>query len=504
MQRIEPDLQRVSEQAQAGATLVPVYCQLLSDNLTPVMAFARLAASAQHAFVLESVVGGEEVARYSFLAANPREVFLAKGRSVQILRGGYVVEQHEHDDPLVELERLMSRYHAPHRLPGMPRLLGGAVGYAAYDLVRFYEPLPAPPPDDRNLPDLLFGLYDTMVIFDHVYKTVRVVSHVHVDEDGVDAGYRAAQARIAQAVEALSKPALTTVSGIDTSGPPNIDYVSNMTREQFEQAVEACLEYIRAGDIFQVVLSQRLCARTSADPLNIYRALRVINPSPYMFYLKSPQAILVGSSPEIMCRVEDGIVTNRPLAGTRRRGRNEAEDQALERELLADPKERAEHVMLVDLGRNDVGRVAELGSVRLTEVMTVERYSHVMHISSEVQGKLAPGKTAFDALRATLPVGTVTGAPKVRAMQIIDEFEPTLRGPYAGAVGYFDFAGNMDTCIALRTLVVTEDEVPGKWKAYVQAGAGIVADSVPAREYEETLSKAAGLLRAVQAAESDL
>jgi anthranilate synthase component 1 len=276
-----------------------------------------------------------------------------------------------------------------------------------------------------------------------------------------------------------------------------------MTRQRFEQAVEGCLEYIRAGDIFQVVLSQRLAAATTADPFNVYRALRAVNPSPFMFYLKSPQVRLVGSSPEIMCRVEDRVITNRPLAGTRRRGKTEAEDKQLEQELLADPKERAEHVMLVDLGRNDVGRVAELGSIRLSEIMTVERYSHVMHISSEVIGKLAEGKTAFDALRATLPVGTVTGAPKVRAMQIIDEFEPTLRGPYAGAVGYFDFAGNMDTCIALRTIVITPAG-DGKWNAYVQAGAGIVADSVPAREYEETMSKAAGLFKAIDVAERNL
>jgi len=504
MLKLQPDISEIDAQVKAGATLVPVYCQLLSDNLTPVTAFARLAAHSDHAFILESVVGGEKIARYSFLAAEPSEVFIAKGMQVQISRSGRIVSQRDTSDPLADLEDLMKRYHAPHRLAGMPRFLGGAVGYAAYDLVRFYEPLANPPVDDRNLPDLLFGLYDTMVIFDHVFKTVRVVSHVHADEFGVQEGYRRAAEKIEKAVEALSRPVLAKVSGIDVSGPPTLAYSSNMTREQFESAVEACLEYIRAGDIFQVVLSQRLEVETSADPFNIYRALRVINPSPFMFYLKSPQVVLVGSSPEIMCRVEDGIVTNRPLAGTRRRGQTEEEDKALEKELLSDPKEIAEHVMLVDLGRNDVGRVAELGSVRLTEVMTVERYSHVMHISSEVQGKLAPDKTVFDALRATLPVGTVTGAPKVRAMQIIDEFEPTRRGPYAGAVGYFDFAGNMDTCIALRTIVAMPAERPGHWKAYVQAGAGIVADSIPQREYEETLNKSAGMLKAIETAERGL
>ena len=503
MLAIYPDIDQIRRQAQTGATFVPVYCELLSDNLTPVMAFARLNASAEHAFILESVVGGEKIARYSFLAANPREVFVAKGRHTRILRGDQVVRELDCNDPLAELERVMADYHALHHLPGMPRFLGGAVGYASYDLVRFYEPLPHAPPDDRDLPDLLFGLYDTMVIFDHVFKTVKIVSHVDVAGLGVEAGYEAARRNIHRVAEDLSRPALTVVNSIDASQPPRIQYTSNMTRQRFEQAVEGCLEYIRAGDIFQVVLSQRLAAATTADPFNVYRALRAVNPSPFMFYLKSPQVRLVGSSPEIMCRVEDRVITNRPLAGTRRRGKTEAEDKQLEQELLADPKERAEHVMLVDLGRNDVGRVAELGSIRLSEIMTVERYSHVMHISSEVIGKLAEGKTAFDALRATLPVGTVTGAPKVRAMQIIDEFEPTLRGPYAGAVGYFDFAGNMDTCLALRTIVITPAG-DGKWNAYVQAGAGIVADSVPAREYEETMSKAAGLFKAIDVAERNL
>ncbi len=496
-------MDQVEQQARAGAKFVPVYCELLSDNLTPVMAFARLDPTAEHAFILESVVGGEKIARYSFLAANPREVFEAKGHRSRVLRGGAVVREQTSEDPLAELQRMMADYHTPHHLPGMPRFLGGAVGYASYDLVRFYEPLPDAPPDDRGLPDLLFGLYDTMVIFDHVFKTVKVVGHIDVANLGVEAGYKAAVASIQRVVDDLSKPRLTMANSIDSSQPSCVDYTSNMTRQQYERAVEGCLEYIRAGDIFQVVLSQRLAATTTADPFNIYRALRCVNPSPFMFYVKSPRVRLVGSSPEIMCRVEEGIVTNRPLAGTRRRGKTEAEDKHLEQDLLADPKERAEHVMLVDLGRNDVGRVAELGSIKLTEMMTVERYSHVMHISSEVTGKLAAGRTAFDALRATLPVGTVTGAPKVRAMQIIDEYEPTLRGPYAGAVGYFDFAGNMDTCIALRTMVVTPGE-QGRWNAYVQAGAGIVADSVPAKEYEETMNKAAGMLKGIDVAEKNL
>jgi len=375
--------------------------------------------------------------------------------------------------------------------------------------VRYYENLPNAPYDDRGLPDLLFGIYESMVVFDHVSKTIKVVSHARVDRDGVEGGYEQACRRIEQIVERLARPGTIAAGRIEPGGEPNLPFTSNFEPHQFEHAVEACKEYIRAGDIIQVVLSQRLQLETEAHPFNIYRALRVINPSPFMFYLKSPKVILVGSSPEIMCRVEDGIVTNRPLAGTRRRGRTEEEDQQLERELLSDPKERAEHVMLVDLGRNDVGRVAELGSVKLSDVMTIERYSHVMHICSNVTGKLAAGKTAFDALRAALPVGTVSGAPKIRAMEIIDEFEPTRRGPYAGAVGYIDFAGNMDTCIALRTMVILEPPAesdatgrcPRKRRVDIQVGAGIVADSVPRLEYQETINKAKGMLRAVEVAE---
>jgi len=492
MLRYKPDRDAVRKLAENG-NAIPVYTELLSDSLTPVSAFAAVARHTDHGFLLESVVGGENIARYSFIATNPRERFQAVRNEITIQQPGGV-EQRQADDPLAVLQERLASYRAVH-VPGLPRFVGGAVGYAAYDMVRYYEPLPDSPHDDRGLPDLLFGIYDTMIIFDHVRKTILVVSHVHVDEGGVDAAYDAACRRIDKMVAALAGPPVA-IGPIDVAGEPELKFESNVQREQFEKAVEACLEYIRAGDIFQVVLSQRLCVATKADPFNIYRALRVVNPSPFMFYFKSPQVVLVGASPEIMCRVEDGAVVNRPLAGTRHRGRTEQEDQELEKELLADPKERAEHVMLVDLGRNDVGRVARLGSVKLTDVMVIERYSHVMHISSEVRGELADGNTAFDALRAALPVGTVTGAPKVRAMQIIDEFEPTRRGPYAGAVGYVDFAGNMDTCIALRTMVIQGQN------AYVQVGAGIVADSVPANEYEETINKARGLLKAIEIAEA--
>lgn len=505
MRQYRPTREEFEQLAATGNT-VPVYCQLLSDNLTPVTAYTRVSGTSDHAFLLESVVGGEKIGRYSFIAANPFRIFQATRDRVVIdypAQGNR--EERQADDPLAVLEEHVAWHQAVH-LPELPRFCGGAVGYAGYDMVRYYEDLPDAPKDDRHIPDLLFGLYDTMVLFDHVSKTIKVVGLAHVGEHDLDRAYEGACRRIDETVAALSTPQMSQVGEIVTEGQPSLPFTSNFERADFEQAVDACKEYIRAGDIFQVVLSQRLCVESDADPFNIYRALRVVNPSPFMFCLKSPACVLVGSSPEIMCRVEDGVITNRPLAGTRRRGDTNQEDQALEAELLADPKERAEHIMLVDLGRNDVGRAAKLGSVRLTDVMTVERYSHVMHICSEVQGDLAPDKTAFDALRAALPVGTVSGAPKVRAMEIIDEFERTRRGPYAGAVGYIDFSGNMDTCIALRTMVVMDNrlfvDTPAKRnRIYIQAGGGIVADSVPANEYEESINKARALLKAVEVAE---
>jgi len=478
---------------------VPVYRQLLADALTPVGAYQRLArpagfAPASHSFLLESVVGGERIARFSFVAVDPEVIFTARRERIVIRDRSGGQREKVSDDPLGELEALMRPYRAVH-LPGLPRFTGGVVGYAAYDMIRYYERLGEGPPDDRDLPDLSFGLYRTMVIFDHVSKTIKVVSNAHVTDDPGSA-YREATEAIERTIDRLRSGGSHGVGEISLGQLPEIPFESNFTRPEFERAVEACKEYIRAGDIFQVVLSQRLAVAASAAPFDIYRALRVVNPSPFMFVLDAPEVTLVGSSPEILCRVEDGVVTSRPLAGTRRRGRTEQEDKALEAELLADEKERAEHVMLVDLARNDVGRVARPRSIRLSDVMTVERYSHVMHIVSNVTGELAEGKTAFDALRAALPVGTVSGAPKIRAMEIIDEFEPTRRGPYAGAVGYVDFSGNMDTCIALRTMVITGGKV------YVQVGAGIVADSVPAREYEETINKARALLRAIEVAEA--
>ncbi len=476
--------------------LVPVYRQLVGDTLTPVSAYCRIQGG-ESSFLFESVVGGEKIGRYSFLGADPFLSIEAFGEKVVVTRDGKP-HKYTSDDPLRDLENLLGEFPAVH-VKGLPRFCGGAVGYAGYDVVRYTEHLPNAPADDRKLPDMAFAFYDRMVIFDHINKTVLVAAHADSRKTDLKAEYARACERVDDLCRQLQqKEADLELTDIAVGGEPQPNWKSNFTQDQFEKSVTKCQEYIRAGDIFQVVISQRLQRETSASPLDIYRALRVVNPSPFMFLLRSPGVNLVGSSPEIMVRVEDGVTTVRPLAGTRKRGATEEEDRRLAEELLADPKERAEHVMLIDLARNDVGRVSRYGSVELSDVMVVERYSHVMHITSNVKGTLAEGKTALDALRAGLPAGTVSGAPKVRAMEIIDEIEPHRRGPYAGAVGYVDFTGNMDTCIALRTLVMQGQT------AYIQAGAGIVADSVPASEYEETLNKAKGLIKAIEVAEQQL
>ncbi len=489
------------------ASVVPVYRQLIGDTLTPVSAFCKI-QEGDWAFLFESVVGGERVGRYSFLGSGPFLRFQAFGNRVVLQPATGPAVELEHPDPLRLLQEKLAAYRAPH-VPGLPRFSGGAVGYAAYDAVRYVERLPNPPPDDRGLPDLCFAFYDRMVIFDHINKTIAAVAHAHVpgvrgqgsgvSKEELERAYRTACDRVDRLVERLQQGVadlqLTDVAPVGEVSRP---YRSNFEPAAFEAAVAKCIEYIKAGDAFQIVLSQRLQTDTKARPFDIYRTLRVVNPSPFLFYVKAGPLCLVGSSPEIMVRVEGDKVTIRPLAGTRPRGRTEEEDERLAAELIADPKERAEHIMLVDLGRNDVGRVARYGTVQLSDVMTVERYSHVMHLCSTVTGRLRPGKTAFDALRSCLPAGTLSGAPKVRAMEIIDELEPHRRGPYGGAVGYVDFSGNMDTCIALRTLVLKGQT------AYLQAGAGIVADSIPASEREETLNKARGLLRALEMAEMQL
>lgn len=492
-----PGFDNFTELAQQ-APLVPVFRQLVSDTLTPVSAFCQIRTGGC-SFLFESVVGGEKVGRYSFLGADPFLQIEASGNRVTIRRPEKT-ETFDSADPLQDLERLITG-HRSVQLPGLPRFCGGAVGYAGYDTVRYCERLPNAPTDDRHIPDLWFGFFDRMVMFDHINKTILVVALARTDTGDLRAEYDRVAKRIDELCARLqSGSSGLTLTDIDLTDQTPITNVgrSNFTRESFCTAVGKCQEYIKAGDIFQVVISQRWELDTTAKPLDIYRALRVVNPSPFMFLVQTPATDLVGSSPEIMVRVEDGLTTIRPLAGTRRRGKDEADDQRLAAELLADPKERAEHVMLVDLARNDLGRVSKYGSVRISDVMHVERYSHVMHITSNATGILAEGKTSLDALRAGLPAGTVSGAPKVRAMQIIDELEPHRRGPYAGAVGYIDFTGNMDTCIALRTLVMQGG------KAYIQAGAGIVADSVPESEYQETASKAQGLLKAIRVAEQQL
>lgn len=478
----------------APGSLVPVYRQLMADILTPVLAYARLRDEGL-SFLLESVTGGEKISRYSFLGFRPRVVFRSWQERVEVESREGGTKRYTAPCPMDELETLLASFQAV-PVADLPRFSGGAVGYFAYDVVRQVETLPNRPARDAGLPEIHFGIYDEMLVFDHVNKTCKVVVHADCGALDPETAYATACRRIDAIVETLSTPCALPVEDVVRPVGAELPVTSNFKREAFEDAVRACKDYITAGDIFQVVLSQRLQAPCRASAFEIYRSLRVINPSPYMFLLTFPDYALIGSSPEVMVRVEDGLVTVRPIAGTRRRGRDEAEDEALAADLLADEKERAEHTMLLDLGRNDVGRVSEYGGVRITEKMVVERYSHVMHIVSNVEGTLRSGMTAFDAFKACMPAGTLSGAPKVRAMEIIDEFEPDVRGPYGGAVGYVDFSGNMDTCITIRTILLRGGE------AYVQAGAGIVADSVPAAEYVETRNKAAALLRAIQAAEA--
>lgn len=485
----------------AQAKIAPralVYRTLSGDGLTPVSAFHRI-ATPNASFLFESVIGGEKVGRYSFVGADPFLRFEARGDTITVApyNEASPAQNYQNQDPLSELQKLLDR-HRSAQAHNLPRFAGGgAVGYAAYDSVRYSEKLPNIPADDRGLPDLRFTLHDRMVVFDHIRKVILVTATASVDEAAsVNDAYHTACNRVDDLVDRLARPgAEIPPVDLEFDAPVTLKPLCNFSAEEFEDVVRRCQEYIKAGDVFQVVPSRRFEVETHADAFSIYRALRVVNPSPFLFYLGYNDFQLIGSSPEILVRVEDRTVTIRPLAGTRRRGRDEAEDRALAAELLDDPKERAEHIMLVDLGRNDVGKVSEPATVALTDLMTVERYSHVMHISSNVTGTLKEGTTALDALRAGLPAGTVSGAPKVRAMEIIDEVENRKRGPYAGAVGYIDFTGNMDTCIALRTIVKQGN------KAHVQAGAGIVYDSVPAVEAEETVAKARGVLKAIEIAE---
>ncbi|MBL8746905.1 MAG: anthranilate synthase component I [Phycisphaerae bacterium] len=512
--------------------MIPVGLRLMGDQLTPVLAYRRLVVRDERtapSFLFESVEGGERVGRYSIMGSRPLIEVIARQSDVTIRdrrRNSTPHARYAHDDPLGLLRELSKSMH-----PAMPEgesarnlptaTMGGWIGFAAYDTVRYAEaaklPFDSAPRDDRGLPDLHFGFYNRVVIFDHVETLVHVVELVEVAA-GADAGacYDRAAAELTRAAAELqthSKPLPSGFFQAERASPRSLE--SNLTRQDHARMVRTAKDYIKSGDIFQVVLGQRFERRSLADPFDVYRALRAVNPSPYMGYLQSEGCFLVASSPEILCRVRRGtpaestapgnapmIVTNRPLAGTRPRGRTPQEDAALERELLADAKERAEHIMLVDLGRNDVGQVARPGSIRTPSLLTVERYSHVMHISSTVEGELAAGKDCWDALRAALPVGTISGAPKVRAMQIIDELEPVRRGPYGGGFGYVSLTGEMDIALTLRTIVVpTAQRNEAGWMYHLQAAGGIVYDSDPDAEYQETVNKAAALARAIEVAE---
>ncbi|MEM1098230.1 MAG: anthranilate synthase component I [Planctomycetota bacterium] len=512
-----PEFESFARAASHGkAVRVPMMRRLLGDALTPVLAYRRLVRGDDRlapSFLLESVVGGERVGRFSYLGSRP---------VVEVLAWDHEVEVRDHEagtaskltsaDPLSEMRKITGEPNlaVPDELKvaGLPPFCGGWVGNAGYDTVRYVEgeALPNPPVDDRRLPDMHFQLYRDLVAFDHVSKTVLLVTTATLEPGvGAEPAYEAGVAQLdaleARLLEGETERIHTPQPHVDLAAAPPTLPTSNFGDGGYQNAVIRCKEYIAAGDAFQIVPAQRFSMETSADPFDVYRALRVVNPSPYMFYLQIDGAVLVGSSPEILVKVEGGVAASRPLAGTRKRGKTEAEDTALEAELRADPKDNAEHAMLVDLHRNDIGRVAQPGTVNIAERFVVERYSHVMHLSSEVQCKLRDGVDAWEALRVSLPVGTVSGAPKIRAMQIIDELEPSRRGPYGGAVGYADFAGNLDVCIALRTMVVLPGSAEGTWRVDIQAGAGIVADSEPDAEHQETVNKAAALAKAVSLAE---
>ncbi|GLI39841.1 anthranilate synthase component I [Geobacter hydrogenophilus] len=487
-----PDFKTFRSLATQG-NLIPVCREIMADMDTPVSAFRKI-DDGSYSFLLESIEGGEKWGRYSFLGSNPATVIRTRGTTVEIVTNGQV-RAVTSDDPLGFVREYLARFR-PVEIPGLPRFFGGAVGYLGYDMVRHFERLPTEKPAVIGAWDSCFVITDTILIFDTMRQKITVVSNAHL-EDGQapEAAYAEAIARVDALIAKLRAPlpAMPAAPAVRT-----VSFSSNVPREAFEAAVEKCKEYVRAGDIIQVVLSQRFSGELTVEPLAIYRVLRTLNPSPYMFFLRMDDTLVVGASPEVMVRKEGGRVELRPIAGTRPRGATPEQDEHLAEELLADPKERAEHVMLVDLGRNDLGRVCRNGTVRVSELMVIERYSHVMHIVSNVEGELVEGKDAFDVVRATFPAGTLSGAPKVRAMEIIDELEPVRREVYGGAVGYFSFSGNMDLAIAIRTLVIRDGMV------HLQAGAGIVADSNPAAEYQETVNKAMAVVKAIETAEKGL
>ena len=490
---IQPDFKTFSRMARQG-NLVPVYETVRADLLTPVSAYLRLSRNAQYACLLESVEGGEKIARYTFVGANPAQVFRCRrGACVAGIRRAHADGIRKPDEIFARTRRAVSGGSRA----GLPPLVGGAIGYFAYDMVRQFETIPDTGRDDAGLDDAVMMFFLGLVVFDHVQHRVWIVRNVYTDSPGsLRAKYNAAVKEIGALRKMLAQPVAeeTPARSHGRKGKAKLKFDSNMSRGNFLSAVRKMKEYIRAGDAFQVVLSQRFSAAMDTDPFEVYRALRVVNPSPYMYFLKLGDMSVAGSSPEMLVKVQGREAFYRPIAGTRPSGRDEQEDLKLEAEMLADPKERAEHIMLVDLGRNDLGRVCEYGSVRVEKLMFVERYSHVSHLVSSLRGTLRADVNCFDALAACFPAGTLSGAPKVRAMEIIDELEPTRRGVYGGAILYLDFAGNLDSCIAIRTLVV-KDGI-----AYVQVGAGLVADSVPATEYAETLNKSKALFRAIEMA----
>lgn len=488
-----PSFEEFKEKAKEG-NLIPVYKEILADLETPVSAFLKI-DRARYSFLLESVEGGERVGRFSFLGSNPSVIIRSKGRKVEIVRNGRV-ETKEFVDPLFGLKEILKPYQ-PVRIEGLPRFHGGLVGYLGYEFVHFFENIPRPKRDSLKLPESVFLLADTILVFDHIKHTIKVVSNAFVTPDKtLEVCYQDAIAKIDEKISQLntnlsSKKAKRS----EVASHHGVDVLSNVEKRRFLDIVNKAKEYIRAGDILQVVLSQRFQTKITQSPFDIYRSLRVVNPSPYMFYLKLDKFHLVGSSPEVFVRKEDRKIELRPIAGTRPRGGSAEEDEKLIEDLKKDPKELAEHTMLLDLGRNDLGRVARCESIKVPEMMVIEKYSHVTHIVSDVTGELLPDKDQFDLIRATFPAGTVSGAPKVRAMEIISELEREERGPYAGLVGYFSFSGNLDSCITIRTILIK-----GK-TAYIQAGAGIVADSEPEREYEESVNKAKGMIKAIEMGE---
>jgi len=487
---ITPTLENFAEYSKQG-NIIPVYKAVTADLLTPVLAYLKIQAENPHAFLLESIEGGEKLARYSFLGCNPYLTISSHGDTVEIVRAG---ERMQRKGQLLDVMRKITERYRPVTLPGLPPFIGGAVGYVSYDAVRWVETIPQTGEDDLKLDDALMMFFSTILAFDHARQQILIISNAFIEESApqLEAKYQKAVAEIGALEALLNQPVAIPPFG-KAEGSERIQ--SNFSKADYLAAVDKAKEHIKAGDIFQAVLSQRFTAEVTCNPFNIYRALRIVNPSPYMFFLKLGEYSVIGSSPEMLVRIVDGKAYYRPIAGTRPRGANEDEDALLAEELKADEKEKAEHIMLVDLGRNDLGRVCEFGSVEVLDLMLIEKYSHVMHLVSSLRGDLRKDLDRFDALMACFPAGTVTGAPKVRAMEIIDALEPTRRGVYAGAILYLDFSGNLDSCIAIRTLVVKDG------KAFIQAGGGIVADSVPEKEFQETINKSRALVKAVEMAE---